>query len=72
MKIDETIVLLIDDLQTLKARLVVDDEMMEHLLAIYRIAFTTWYDPDSEAHRKWGGELWPHIEALNRKLKFKR
>ena len=72
MAIDETIDRLTDELKALKTRLVVDDEMMGHLSAIYSIAFCTWYDPNSEAHREWGQKLWPHITALNDKLKFKR
>ena len=72
MTVDRVIDELIDELRQLKARLVVDDEMMEHLLAIYRIAFVTWYDADSEEHRKWGEELWPHISALNHRLGFKK
>jgi hypothetical protein len=72
MTIEKTIAKLYTELDSLKARLVVDDEMMDHLRAIYSIAFATWYDPDTEAHRKWGEGLWPHITALNDKLRFKR
>ena len=60
------------ELDALQSRLVVDDEMMEHLLEIYKIAFMSWYDPDNETHKKWGQKLWPHISSLNHKLKFKR
>jgi len=72
MTIEETIDKLGEELKALKARLIVDDEMMDHLSAIYSIAFCTWYDPDSEVHRQWGEKLWPHITALNDKLRFKR
>ena len=72
MKIDEAIDNLKAELDGLKARLVVDDEMMKHLHEIYFLAFTSWYDPDNEVHEKWGKQLWPHISALNNKLKFKR
>jgi hypothetical protein len=60
------------ELDTIKERIVVDDECMKHLYEIYSLAFVTWYDPDSKAHAKWGQQLWPHIKALNDKLKFKR
>ena len=60
------------ELEALQSRLVVDDEMMEHLHEIYLIAFCSWYDPDNDTHLKWGEKLWPHISALNDKLKFKR
>jgi hypothetical protein len=67
---------LIDNLKTeldaLQARLAVDDEMMHHLSEIYFLAFSSWYDPDNQEHRKWGDKLWPHISALNKKLHFKR
>jgi hypothetical protein len=72
MKIDETIKDLEVELQSLKSRLVVDDEMMDHLYRIYELAFCSWYDPDNDEHEKWGEKLWPHIKALNDKLKFKR
>lgn len=72
MKIDETIDALKSELDELKARLAVDDDMMKHLHEIYFIAFMSWYDPDNETHEKWGRQLWPHISALNDKLHFKR
>jgi len=72
MTIEQTIDKLSEELDALKAQLAVDDEMMEHLKAIYSIAFAAWYDPDTEAHAKWGRQLWPHISALNDKLRFKR
>jgi hypothetical protein len=60
------------ELDAVQGRLMVDDEMMHHLQEIYFLAFCSWYDPDSEAHKKWGDKLWPHISALNDKLHFKR
>ena len=72
MTIDESIETLTTELALLKARLVVDDEMMKHLHEIYFIAFSSWYDPDNGTHEKWGKKLWPHIMALNDKLHFKR
>jgi len=72
MTFEETLDKLSEEFTALKARLMVDDEMMDHLRAIYSIAFCTWYDPDNEAHAKWGEKLWPHIKALNDKLRFKR
>lgn len=71
-KIDDVFKTLETELQALKARLVVDDEMMGHLHEIYKLAFISWYDPDNETNKKWGEKLWPHIMALNEKLKFKR
>jgi hypothetical protein len=72
MNADELIDRLKNELDALKARLVVDDEMMKHLHEIYLIAFCGWYDPNSDAHAEIGKQLWPHISALNDKLKFKR
>lgn len=72
MKVDELIDKLIVELNVLKARLVVDDDMMHHLSEIYFIWFSSWYDPDNDAHKKWGEKLEPHITALNDKLSFKR
>jgi hypothetical protein len=72
MDTDQLIDALKNELDTLKARLVVNDEMMKHLNEIYFIALCGWYDPDSDAHAAIGKKLWPHISALNDKLKFKR
>lgn len=72
MTTDELIDALKCDLDGLKARLMVDDEMMKHLNEIYFIAFSGWYDQDSDAHAEIGKKLWPHIVALNDKLKFKK
>jgi hypothetical protein len=69
---DELITQLKTELDSLKARLIIDDEMMKHLHEIYFIWFSSWYDPDNEAHRVWGQKLGPHITALNDKIKFKR
>jgi hypothetical protein len=67
---------LIDELKTeldkLKNRLVIDDDVMKHLHEIYYQAFAAWYDPDNEEHRKWGQKIWPHISAINDKVGFKR
>jgi len=72
MNVDELIDNLKIELDTLKARLVVDDDMMKHLHEIYFQSFSAWYDPDNDEHAKWGKKIWPHISALNDKLKFKR
>lgn len=71
MKIDETLDKLKVELDGIKARLVIDDDMMKHLHEIYFIAFMGWYDPDTEGHEKIGKQIWPHITALNDKLHFK-
>lgn len=72
MNADELIEKLKTELDVLKARLTVDDDMMKHLYEIYHIAFCGWYDPDNEAHEKIAKRIWPHISALNDKLHFKR
>jgi hypothetical protein len=60
------------ELEELKSRIVVDDECMSHLYEIYKFAFVSWYDPENEEHKKWGQQLWPHIRAINDKLKFRK
>ncbi|MDO8596616.1 MAG: hypothetical protein Q7R45_08330 [Sulfuricaulis sp.] len=72
METDELIDRLKTELNVLKARLAIDDDAMKHLHEIYFLAFSSWYDPDNAEHTKWGKKLWPHISALNDKLKFKR
>jgi hypothetical protein len=72
MNANELIDRLKDELDALKARLLVDDEMMKHLHEIHFIAFSGRYDPVSDAHAEISNQLWPHISALNDKLKFKR
>lgn len=72
MSAEELIEQLKKELETLKARLVVDDDMMKHLHEIYFWAFCGWYDPDNEEHEKQAKKVWPHIMALNDKLHFKR
>lgn len=71
MKIEEQLDNLARSITALKARIVVDDDMVKHLNEIYFIAFSGWYDPNSDAHAEIGKKLWPHITALNDKLKFK-
>lgn len=61
-----------NEIDILKARCVVSDEDMQHMLEIYMIEFCCWYDPDNETHHKIGKQLAPHIKALNDKFKFKR
>lgn len=72
MTTDELIDKLKFELDTMKARLTIDDDVMKHLSEIYFLAFSSWYDPDNDVHYKWGKKLWPHISAINDKLHFKR
>ena len=57
----------------LKARIVVSDDAMRHLNQLYALIWTeACYDPDTEDTQKYAARLLPHIEALNKELKFKR
>ena len=56
----------------LEARVVVDDEAVYHLNALWNSIWAeVYYDPASESSRKFANHLLPHIDALNKKFKFK-
>lgn len=61
-----------EKIAALEARVAVDDEAMHHLRELYaKIWPEAFYDPGSAAVEKYAQDLWPHIDALNKKLRFK-
>lgn len=70
--IDDTLGKLQQEITELKARLIVTEEDMSHMLEIYRIAFMCWYDPEHDSDTRIGNALHPHIKALNDRFHFKR
>lgn len=59
--VDETI-------STLRARAEVDEEARGHLEEMMAIIWPEcFYDPYSEATKRFADRLWPHIDALNKK-----
>lgn len=71
--IDDTLQALTSEISSLKTRAVVDDEMLEHLLAIYKIAYIEGsYDPLNQRSEEAAVQIWPHIKAINAVLRFKK
>ena len=61
-----------EKIATLEARVVVDEEACRHLATLWNsIQAEAWYDPASESSQKFAKYLLPHIDALNKKLKFR-
>jgi hypothetical protein len=61
-----------DKIAKLEARVVVDQEDVEHLTALWNSIWAeVHYDPASESSQRFASYLQPHIDALNKKFKFK-
>ena len=74
---DNKIQSLIDELQNQIAKLeeltVISDEDLEHMREIHSIAWIEcFYDAYNEKSYETAHEIWPHIEALNKKFKLKK
>lgn len=56
----------------LEARQAISKEALGHLSALWNsIQAEAWYDPASDATKRFAAHLKPHIDALNAELKFR-
>jgi hypothetical protein len=60
------------EVAALEARQVLSADALYHLNALWcSIQAEVWYDPASESSQRFAQYLLPHIDALNKELKFK-
>lgn len=61
-----------DKVARLEARVVIDEEALGHLRALWNSIWAeVYYDPASKETKRFAEYLLPHIDALNKKFKFK-
>ena len=70
---DQTLKNIEEGIKILAARQVLSDRAVESLLALYQLIWCeAVYDPMNDATKAFAAKLLPHIENLNRELKFKK